>query len=118
MPDKKVPADSVKPTNQEYTPFGALLTRVYWMVLGHAAIIISAFFIVSNKSPRIAHTLYVLLVACLILVRFIDIKIYHGETSEGTVATMAHWRRFSVIVIAYSILIWAAALLAARFNFI
>lgn len=117
MSEKKLFKDPLTPTTeQEYAPLGSALTRIYWMAIGHVLIGIIAYLIASGKSLVIVNSAYFLLVALVIIVRLIDIKVYKGQTSEGDPATMSHWKRFSAIVIGYSVLLWVAAILVARFK--
>jgi hypothetical protein len=102
--------------SEEVTSLGGMVARIYWMLIGHSAIIFSAMYIASGKSPIITNTVFFLLVMSLILIRFIDIKIYKGQTAEGEPATMKHWQRFTAIVLGYSSAIWLLVFLIARFK--
>lgn len=42
--------------------------------------------------------------------RYVEIRKLHGSTLEGKPATLAHWRRFSVRMLAFSIALWAMAI--------
>jgi hypothetical protein len=45
----------------------------------------------------------------MIIVRFLDIKFLDGQTATGEPATLAHWRRYAVLLIVISAIIWSAA---------
>lgn len=102
--------------SEELTSLGGMLARIYWMLAGHPAITISAFYIASGKSPIIANIVFFLLVASVIMIRYIDINFYKGQTAEGEPATMKHWQRFSLIVLCYSSALWLLVFLIARFK--
>jgi hypothetical protein len=44
-----------------------------------------------------------------ILARYLDIAYFHGETANGTPATMRDWRRYVVLLVLASLVIWITA---------
>jgi hypothetical protein len=100
----------------KYSSGFALLLRLYWMFIGHIAVIMAAVGICANQlqSSILINSLYFLAAICLPVSRYIEIKKYHGETAEGEPATMAHWKRFTIMVAAYSIALWVVVQVVMR----
>ncbi|OGV66422.1 MAG: hypothetical protein A3K19_27790 [Lentisphaerae bacterium RIFOXYB12_FULL_65_16] len=91
--------------------FVGLFLRMFWMIAAYPLL----FFLATGiyrKGPWAFSALdiaYVLVVALLLAARFVDIRSYRGLTSEGEPATMAHWRRFSLMTCIAGLLLWLAA---------
>ena len=48
-------------------------------------------------------------------VRYLDIRKFGGRTADGAApATMAHWRRYALLLIGVCLLLWTLAHVAAR----
>ena len=111
----KEPVDS-NSSNPKYSSGFILLLRLYWMFIGHIAVFMAAVTICINQlqSSILVNSLFFVAVICLPISRYIEIKKYHGETADGEPATMSHWKRFSIMVAAYSIVLWLAAQAIAR----
>jgi hypothetical protein len=45
----------------------------------------------------------------MIIVRFLDIKFLNGQTTTGERAYIKHWRRYAIMLVLISAVIWAAA---------
>ena len=117
MSAKKVSQSPATPVDSEkYTPLGSILTRIYWMVFGHFGIVILAFVIASNNAPWFVNFIYFLLVASIIVIRYVDITVYKGETVDGDPATLKDWRRYSLIVLGYTVLLYTAVKVVAHFK--
>jgi hypothetical protein len=101
----------------ESTPILSLFLRLYWMMIGHIVIAGLGCIIIfyhQDFSGLLLNLLYFGAVLLNIAVRYIDIRYYKGQTAEAEPATMAHWRRFSLLVICYSIPLWVVALLIMK----
>lgn len=93
------------------TPAMGLLLRIYWLMFGNLFLVLGVVFIFKNKF----HPLFLndILYWCsaigLILARYFDIRNFNGETGSCEPATMAHFKKYAVIVSAISVLAWIAA---------
>lgn len=92
----------------EYSSGAGCLTRLYWMFLGVALLtLVAAFLLQKNpKFPSFLDVGYLLAVAALVFVRYIDIRYFKGDTGEGTPATMIHWRKYSIVIVSGSLFVW------------
>jgi hypothetical protein len=91
----------------------ALLSRLFWMLLGNAVLLISGVSILhQDRGFHTADAVFGITVTALILVRYFDVKFWDGATCTGKPATMAHWRRYAVILLGLAGAIWAVLHLA------
>jgi hypothetical protein len=107
----------VDPSKQpSFTPFGGLIMRVYWMIMGHLLVAMLGVAIFMNQIHYrlLLNLLYLVAAVLCIVARFIDIKYYKGQTSDGEPSTMKHWRRYSIFVAAYAVPLWIAIQIFAR----
>jgi uncharacterized membrane protein YhaH (DUF805 family) len=109
-----LPASSSK--QPVYTPIGGLIMRMYWLILGHIAVVVLgvAIFMHRIHDQLLYNLLYLVAVVLCSAARFIDIKYYKGLTSDGDPSTMAHWRRYSLFVAAYAVPLWIVVQLILR----
>jgi hypothetical protein len=93
----------------------AILARIFWMALGNFALMICAANILMSESSstRISDVIFWSAAIAMIIVRFLDIKFFNGQTATGEPATLAHWRKYSILLAVVSTVIWAAAHAAA-----
>jgi multisubunit Na+/H+ antiporter MnhE subunit len=80
------------------------------MILGNAVLYLSAVFIVIHHgsfSP--ADVVFGAVVASCVGLRYLDIKYLKGETASGEPATLAHWRRYSLLLGAFALALWGVA---------
>lgn len=91
------------------------LTRLYWMFLGNALLVILFGLLLQNrpKGPSLLDAGCLIVVASLLFVRYIDIRHFNGQTGEGEPATLAHWRRYSAVLVSGSLALWLAVRLLA-----
>jgi hypothetical protein len=52
---------------------------------------------------------YVAVIAGMLFLRYVDIRYLNGRTASGQAATMAHWRRYAVILTVIAAALWALA---------
>jgi len=93
------------------------LTRVCWMVFGNGALLITALLIAKNHETSFspADIAFWLIVGVTLVARYADIKWLAGQTADGRrAATMRHWRRYAILLIAVSLGLWLLAHLGAR----
>lgn len=76
--------------------------RLIWMFIGNAAVYGSLAVIAMEGSPfpSLLDAAVWLAVALTIGARWLDITRWQGKTASGEAATLAHWRRHSLIIIA------------------
>jgi hypothetical protein len=108
---------SDRDSSSNFTPLGAFFARIYWMAIGLLVLLSLGMAIAVGgfKSISLLHILYWCTAASLIIVRYIDIRKFAGETVDGQPATMQHWKRYSLTVVAGCAVLWALALLARRY---
>jgi hypothetical protein len=89
----------------------AVLARIFWMALGNFALMICAANIIMGEggSTRIPDIIFWCVVPVMIIVRFLDIKFLDGQTATGKPATLSQWRKYAVMLIIISAIIWSAA---------
>ena len=93
----------------EQSSFLALIVRLTWMAFGNLLLIITAFCIAQQKAGIVLDVIFWAVVAGIVLVRYIDITVFNGQTTENTPATLKDWREYSLALFAISVLIWAVA---------
>jgi hypothetical protein len=96
-------------------PAGCLpaLLRFTWMVLGNLALLFCAAFVAKGTAPIAMDIVFFAVAIALIVIRYVDIAKLNGETSDSKPATLAHWRRYSILVVIISTGLWALARYAA-----
>jgi len=66
-----------------------------------------------GSSTRIPDIIFWCIIPAMIIVRFLDIKFLDGRTTTDKPATLAHWRKYAVLLIIISAIIWLVAHAAA-----
>lgn len=85
------------------------LIPAFWMLVGNGVLAVCALAIAAGETSfGVADACYWITVACLLAARYADIRYFSGKTSEGKPATMAHYRRYSVVLCAVSGVVWGA----------
>lgn len=84
-----------------------LFLRLYWIMIGNAALAITAALPVAYPKLPLALLLaaYVLCVVSLVAARYVDIRHCGGQTVDGTPADLGHWKRYVVILLPVSLLL-------------
>jgi hypothetical protein len=106
------------PTNQpidKQRGILAILVRPFWMFLGNFILMICAANIImgESNSTRTSDIIFWFMVSAMIIVRFLDIKFLDGLTVEGKPASLGHWRRYAIVLVLCSAVIWAAVHIAS-----
>jgi len=98
-----------KESMQYDSPVGCLV-RLIWM-MGFLPLLVFAFYIGMERITDLSliDVLFWGLAAVLIGARFADVKWFGGSTAKGEPANMATWRRFSLLLVAFSLGLWLAA---------
>jgi hypothetical protein len=97
------------------TPVAGCLARLFWMAGGLLALIFLSFSIFKHHAFSIRDLAFLLIVLCLVLIRYVDIRYLHGETAEGEPATMSHWRRYTIGLLSGSLGVWLVLHVLSRF---
>jgi len=95
----------------EYSSGAGCLTRIYWMFAGNAVLAMLLVWLILNhpEFPCLQDAGYLLTLASLVAVRYVDIRHLKGETGEsGTAATMADWRKYSLFLVTGCVAAWLA----------
>lgn len=103
--DRREPA-SAPPEYQD--PLGCL-PRIFWMMLGNVGLLFAALKIYMSTGWSVADVAFWLIVCLLIGARYIDIVRFKGQTMNGEPATMAHLRRYVLLVLVAGAALWAVA---------
>jgi hypothetical protein len=88
-----------------------VLARLFWMLFGNAILAFSAVFILHNRGGFLhtADLVFWITVAVLVLVRYLDIRFLNGLTAAGAPASMRHWIRYVVVLLAVAVVGWILA---------
>jgi hypothetical protein len=89
--------------------FLSILARLFWMAIGNVVLVMACVSILQHRGPMFytADVVFWITVPVLILVRYLDIRLWDGQTAMGTPASMGHWRRYSILLLACSTAVWA-----------
>jgi hypothetical protein len=79
------------------------------MGFGNIALIMVALVVYKSASWSIADLAFWLTVGLLICARYVDIVRYKGTTVDGEPATTAHFRRYVLMLVLVSAVVWTAA---------
>lgn len=87
------------------------LVRMGWMVFGSLAMVLCIVTIARHTGSflSVADAVLWALVPVLIWLRHIDITRMKGQTASGQPATLSHWKRYAGLLLAFSLVAWAAA---------
>ena len=100
-----------RPLKQDDDALGGCLIRLFWMFLGNAMLFLCAMAMAQEASGWFApiDALFWVLVGSLLIARYVDIKHFNGTTGDGTAATMADFKRYTLILLVVSIGLWIGA---------
>jgi hypothetical protein len=79
------------------------------MGVGNIALVMAALAIFKGASWSIADLAFWLTVGLLIGARYIDLVRFRGTTIHGEPATTAHFKRYALILLVVSAVVWAVA---------
>jgi hypothetical protein len=88
-----------------------LFLRAWWMLFGNAALgIVLALRALGRSEPlSLLDVAFAALVASLVAARLADIRWFGGLTAEGARATLAHFQRYALRLLAGSAAGWGVA---------
>ncbi len=90
-----------------------VILRITWLMWGNFALLACAALVAQKIAPVVSDVLLFMIAGGLIAVRYVDITRFKGETADGEPATLAHWRRYAIIVMLTSAVAWGFARVAA-----
>lgn len=91
---------------------GGCLLRLYWLVIAPIALLgLAASLAKTGAGPlsKVSVIYWVVAVGAL-LVRYLDIFRFQGETAAGSPASRADWRGFAIRLTLVAVGVWAVAL--------
>lgn len=97
------------PAQVEYQSLAGCLPRLVWMGVGNIGLIVAALAISKSAGWTVADLLFWLVVAGLIGTRYVDIVRCQGMTADGQPATLAHFRRYAIVLLVIALVLWTAA---------
>jgi len=105
-PRQSAPERRQEEPHDRHEATGCLL-RLYWMLLGNALVALFAYRIAERGGTITALDVFFWLgAASLVIARYVDVRFLGGKTAEGEPATMKHWQRYSLHVLALSVVLW------------
>ena len=110
--------ENQKYEDHKYDPPAGCFLRMFWMMIGNAILLFCAYGIFQHRSSllSIADAFYWAIVGSLLAARYVDIRYFHGTTSDGDPAFMADWRRYTVLVVLVAMGLWLVAHAIAHFS--
>jgi hypothetical protein len=100
--------ERISPQPEYQNPAGCL-TRIFWMMIGNCALLLAAVSVQRSAGWSIADAALWLIVGLLIGARYLDIVRFKGTTADGAPATMAHLKRYVLLVLVAGAALWGAA---------
>jgi len=103
-----VPSSQIAGRQGTLPGFGA---RLWWMFFGNVVLAFSIIFIVQNGGGffQTADWVFWIILASLVLIRYLDIRFLDGCTGVGEPATIAHWIKYAALLTALSTALWVLA---------
>jgi hypothetical protein len=93
----------------EYQNPAGCLTRIFWMMMGPCALLLAAVSVQRSAGWSIADAALWLIVGLLIIARYVDMVRYKGTTTDGEPTTMAHFKKYVLLVLLAGTATWAVA---------
>lgn len=92
-------------------PSGCLpaLLRVTWLLFGNAVLLILAGQVSKHREAGLADVLFFAALAMMLGVRYLDVTVFHGRTSDGRQATLRDWARWAAGMAVVGSGLWALA---------
>jgi hypothetical protein len=104
-------ADAQAPKVEGQSNTLGCVLRMFWMLAGNAIPMFTAIWIAKARVPwgSVADLLFWSAIVSLVLARYLDVAYFHGTTSTGEPATMAHWRKHALLAVVLGGVVWLAA---------
>ena len=97
----------------------AAAARLYWMLVGNAALYLTAVAIVQQGHNRAwtANVAFSAAVISLVVVRYVDVTRLDGATATGEPASFSDWYRYARRLFMIALGVWITAHATALFGF-
>lgn len=88
-----------------------VLTRLYWMLIGPALMLVAAGLIAKHPTWSLGWKdfMFWAAIASLIAVRWLDVRRFGGLTADGEPATLRHLRRHALLILGIGTAVWPLA---------
>jgi len=86
-----------------------LIVRIIWLMGGNMALFMLAVLAYHKGALSGLDVAYWAIVVGLIVLRYMDITRLNGLTSKSEPATLAHWRKYTVLLLVASASVWGLA---------
>ena len=96
--------------------FLAVLARLYWMLFGNFALVLSAGGLLHADLWSWRDAAFFAILASIVLVRALDTFRLGGRTADGVPSTASHVRRHALVLGAVALVTWVAAKGIARWG--
>ena len=98
------------PQNEKSSALARMI-RLTWKTLGYFVLFIILILIIAGtqEARSVLNFVYCAVVAGIILIRYIDIKVFYGDTADNEPATLKEWLRYSVGLILMAGFFWIGA---------
>jgi hypothetical protein len=92
----------------------SIVIRLSWIFGGIAVLIYCAVYIAMGRNPGLIDAVYWIIVAAILVLRFVDIKFLKGETLDNQPATLKHWRGYALKMLIAAGVLYALAKLIGK----
>lgn len=92
-------------------PVSGCLVRLGWIAGGNVLLLIVTVLILQERQWTLTakDLAFWAVVAIVIILRYVDIRRFHGTTMEGEPATLRHFARYMMGVLGVSTILWILA---------
>lgn len=86
------------------------LVRFGWMLFGNVALITCLIIMFNHRGSflSVADAVFWTTVGALVWLRHFDVTRMGGRTAEGRPASLSHWKRYTRLLLVFSLLVWSA----------
>ena len=93
------------------TPLGVVFGRLFWMMVGPLALVLTTYFIVTSGAgwTTMADFLFFIILGGMILGKWLEFRGGSPETSTGERATAADLHRYILMVVTAGPAVWVVA---------
>lgn len=108
---KSFPASASPNQAASKAPVMGAVARLYWMLVGNAALYLIALAIVEKGRDGAWTTdvAFWAVVVSLMLVRYVDIALLSGATASGKPASLRDWSRYMGRLLLFASVVWIVA---------
>ena len=90
---------------------GGCLLRLSWLIAGNAVLLLAARSIAIGGGLLLtwADAVFWLAAGAMLAARYVDVTRFGGCTASGKPATLAHWRRYALLLCGGALAVWIVA---------